>query len=451
MRATLITALLCAASLSLLCARAQPSEADRQGLAQLRADAEKGDAEPQCELGRRYYGGQGVATNYVEAVRWWRKAAEQNHAQSQYSLGFCYWNGQGVAQDYVEAVKWYRKAAEQNYARAQYILGTCCGQGQGVGKDLAEAVKWFRKAAEQNYADAQFNLGACYCNGDGVTKDYVEAYKWWLLSAAQGYAAARQNMTVLERQLTREQIAEGQKRASDFKPTEVPSLDTQRGEPARKPLADLHATTATGDAQAHKALGQALPAGKDPAAKDSAEAVKWFACPDNRKQSSGDRAKDEAEASKWYLLALRSNAATGNAEAQNALGEAFYAGKLGAVKNAAEAVRWFRMAAEQNLAAAQSKLGVCYERGDGVAKYELEAYKWDLLAAAQGDTKAKRNASLLELMLSPEEIAEGKRRAQAWLEQRKQSSNNNRCTHENHHTEAARRGINLPRANPRGC
>lgn len=56
-----------------------------------------------------------------------------------------------------------------------------------------------------------------------------------------------------------------------------------------------------------------------------------------------------------------------------------------------------------------------------MAKYAVEAYKWDLLAAAQGDTKAKRNATMLELMLSPEQIAEGKRRAKDWLEQRKKA------------------------------
>jgi hypothetical protein len=61
-------------------------------------------------------------------------------------------------------------------------------------------------------------------------------------------------------------------------------------------------------------------------------------------------------------------------------------------------------------------------RFHGVPKYELEAYQWDLLAAAQGDTKAKRNVSRLELRLSQEEIAEGKRRAQDWLEQRKTTS-----------------------------
>ena len=106
------------------------------------------------------------------------------------------------------------------------------------------------------------------------------------------------------------------------------------------------------------------------------------------------------------------------------MGESLYAGKRGVTKNAVAAVKWFRKAAEQNLPAAQTNLGICYERGDGVAKYEVEAYKWYLLAAAQGDSKAKSNATMLELMLSPEQIAEGKKRAQDWLGQRKKASSN---------------------------
>ena len=87
-----------------------------------------------------------------------------------------------------------------------------------MAKDQVEAVKWYRKAVEQNYALAQTNLGICYYNGDGVSKDQVEAYKWLLLAARQGDEHAKKNMTVLESKLTPEQIAEGQKRAREFKP-----------------------------------------------------------------------------------------------------------------------------------------------------------------------------------------------------------------------------------------
>jgi S1-C subfamily serine protease len=86
-----------------------------------------------------------------------------------------------------------------------------------------EAVKWYRKAAEQNYAPAQSGLGYCYALGQGVTKDYVESYKWMLLAAGQGDKNAKKTATILENSISREQIAEGQKLARNFKPREVPS------------------------------------------------------------------------------------------------------------------------------------------------------------------------------------------------------------------------------------
>ena len=175
---------------------AQQNEADRKMLAEIRAGADKGDVKAQYELGRAFFSGT-----------------------------------LGVAKDEAEAVKWFRKAAEQNVADAQFSLGVCYANGRGVTKDDAEAVKWFRKAAEQNLADAQYNLGVCYDSGEGVAKDEVEAYKWWLLAAGQGNDDAKYNMTIVENKMSREQIAEGQRLARDFKPRKLPS----EGSDARLP------------------------------------------------------------------------------------------------------------------------------------------------------------------------------------------------------------------------
>ena len=90
--------------------------------------------------------------------------------------------------------------------------------GQGVTKDESEAVKWFRKAAEQDVAAAQFNLALKYFHGKGVPKDYTESYKWLLLCSAQNYEKAKKTVPALERDMTREQMAEGQKLAREFKP-----------------------------------------------------------------------------------------------------------------------------------------------------------------------------------------------------------------------------------------
>ena len=87
--------------------------------------------------------------NYIEAIKWWRKAAEQGYAKAQTLLGSCYHNGQGVEKSYTEAAKWLRKAAEQGLAESQYMLGSCYYKGRGIEKSYTEAAKWCSKAAEQ--------------------------------------------------------------------------------------------------------------------------------------------------------------------------------------------------------------------------------------------------------------------------------------------------------------
>jgi TPR repeat protein len=207
--------------------RPSDNETDAKLLADIRTKAEKGDAQSQYELGKASEEGSlGMAEDYMEAVKWYRKAAEQGHAQAQSSLGFCYRQGNGVAEDYVEAVKWYRKAAEQGLAQAQDRLGISYFYGYGVATDEAEGVKWYRKAAEQGHDGAQNTMGRCYASGRGVAKDYVEAYKWFLLAAGHGDEGARwarENVAIVEGMMTREQIAEGQELARNFKRRELPS------------------------------------------------------------------------------------------------------------------------------------------------------------------------------------------------------------------------------------
>ena len=170
-----------------------------QGMAQdyaeamkwFRKAAEQGDVSAQIYLGLMYSGGLGVAKDYAETVKWYRKAAEQGDANAQGILGAMYSAGLGVAQDYAEAMKWYRKAAEQGDASAQGILGSMYAEGQGVAQDYAEAMKWYRKAAEQGDANAQFNLGLMHAEGQGVVQDYAEAMKWYRKAAEQGYKDAQ--------------------------------------------------------------------------------------------------------------------------------------------------------------------------------------------------------------------------------------------------------------------
>ena len=79
-------------------------------------------------------------------------------AAVQTSIGLMYNHGDGVAKDYTEAVRWFRKAAAQGYADAQYNLGVMSDNGRGMTKDEAEAVRWYRRAANQGHAQAQAAL-----------------------------------------------------------------------------------------------------------------------------------------------------------------------------------------------------------------------------------------------------------------------------------------------------
>src|SRR5271167_2887218 len=58
----------------------QVAEAAPETIEQMRAKAEKGDANAQLLLGWHYFTGKGVATNYSEALKWFRTSAEQGNA-----------------------------------------------------------------------------------------------------------------------------------------------------------------------------------------------------------------------------------------------------------------------------------------------------------------------------------------------------------------------------------
>ena len=89
--------------------------------------------------------------------------------------------------------------------------------------------------------------------------------------------------------------------------------------------------------------------------------------------------EDEAEAVKWY----RKAAEQGFAKAQYSLGFMYETGD-GVKGDKAEAVKWYRKAAEQGLVLAQYWLGFMYYYGDGVEEDKAEAVKWGRKAAEQG-------------------------------------------------------------------
>ena len=123
--------------------------------------------------------------------------------------------------------------------------------------------------------------------------------------------------------------------------------------------------------------------------------------------------KNDAEAVSWY----RKAAEQGHAEAQCELGFMYINGE-GVPENDAEAVSWYRKAAEQGHAEAQYELGLMYYHGADVPQDYIQASKWVNLTASRltgevlDDSRLLRD-KLAEIMTASQ-VAEAQRLAREW-------------------------------------
>ena len=120
--------------------------------------------------------------------------------------------------------------------------------------------------------------------------------------------------------------------------------------------------------------------------------------------------KVHAEAEK-----VRAAAEKGDAEAQYELGAKYAAGQ-GVPRDGAEAAKWYQKSADQRFAPAQLRLAVLYETGFGVVQDNVQADMWYTIAASAEKTTvtAVNWRDDIEKRMTPEQIAEAKRRAQEW-------------------------------------
>ena len=163
---------------------------DSETLKPIEADAEKGDPLFQVLLAGIYREGLGDST---KAAYWYLRAAKQGDDGSQFSMGEMYEKGEGVMQDFVEAYKWFNIAA------------------------VAPDIDW---NTATNFLKLRY---------PDLLKDVETFKKSWVPVAEKAKAARDQ----LARQMTPEQIAEGQRRSAAFVPRkETPNSNSQSASPA---------------------------------------------------------------------------------------------------------------------------------------------------------------------------------------------------------------------------
>ena len=93
-------------------------------------------------------------------------------------------------------------------------------------RDYATAANWYKSAADQGNPTAQYALGLLCYKGEGIPKDFIAAHMWFDLAAAHGdklqppFTArdAASYRAFVDSKLSKEQLAEAQKRTREWKP-----------------------------------------------------------------------------------------------------------------------------------------------------------------------------------------------------------------------------------------
>ena len=283
----------------------------------------------------------------------------------------------------------YQKALQGNF-EAQTEVGI---DYYYIGDDwegyYSIAHSWFLKAANKGDSNALYWLYRLFYEDSWVKKDVKTALYWLKKAAKQNHATA-----LFELGLWYFYEEEGGPKQDYKKAFELFTKAAEQG--------DFRAWIEKGycyydgkgtDKSYDKAIDcwlNALEFGWLPSQEvwdmisEHANAPTSYLIGENYYKGKGFYKQDFAQALKWFRRA----AEQGMAEAQYSLGDCYYYAN-GVKQDYKEAAKWYLMAAEQGNADAQNALGHCYAQANGVPYDMNEAEKWWQMAADQGNFEAE--------------------------------------------------------------
>ncbi len=271
----------------------------------------------------------------------------------------------------------------QPISKRYLVVGLAAVAAMPAFAETQPSIERLTRAARGGDKVAMYQLGLRYLHGDGVTQDARAALVWFRSTVYgpnvkdSGYAPAEAELAI--------------------------ATAAGNGAPANPVDAwTWYALAATNDAQ------------YAPAANEMAARLTPDELADGRyelalKLADGVGAPaDRARA----LQLFRQAAEPGFREAQHMVGFMYDKG-LGTPADTAEAARWYRKAADQGYATAQHNMGSLYELGDGVERDVVEAWMWYYLSS-RIETYFAGSYLKLQKAMTPEQIAAGRARADAW-------------------------------------
>ena len=160
--------------------------------------------------------------DYTTALKEFTVLAEKGSDVAQVTVGKMYMIGEGVTVDRDQAIRWFKAAAVQGNADAQFFLGAMYLLPQ---KDIDQGLKWLRLSAEQGLQDAQYLLAKAYLQDiKDHPRDPVQAGVWMRLAAKDNKKFYQDELGVIERQLTPDQVAKAKALAAEWKPKQASNV-----------------------------------------------------------------------------------------------------------------------------------------------------------------------------------------------------------------------------------
>lgn len=418
---------------------------------ELAASAQRGNGEAQYQLAKRLAG----RGKYPEAMKWMQQAVEETaraatremRAAAALQVGDWYQSGLGEPKNALAARRWWNTASRLGNGEAGYRLGTDC-QAQHQGKLVAacidafdasaangyapsqlvvaqwhasraggdkEAVNWLQKAADLNNRDAQYQLAQRYEQGKGVVIRHDIAERWYFRAATLGQPQAQ--LWMAQHEEGQNALGWYQKAASKGEPTAQLWLGKAYREGKLLPVDGqkshdwLTKVAAGGSGEAsyllsqqqtrhegrEQLLQQSSDAGYRPAQRELGEI--FF------QRNAFERARDE------YAKA----ATAGDTASRVAYADMLRLGQ-GGKADYVEAVKHYRLAAQEGNRMAQYRMGMMRQDGMGVSRNRIHAYAWYAMAATEGMKEAIHARNDLEAVMQPDEIKAGQRLAMHWSE-----------------------------------
>lgn len=159
----------------------------------LRARAERGDAEAQFRLAENFAAGGSGQRDFKQGIHWLERAAAQDHPRALATLGGLRFHGRHCPPDPELGLDLIRRAASLGYTDALNSLGTLYADEENAIYDKAKACEYFRQAAEANDYYGVFNY-ALHQELDG---NFDEAVKWYRAAVEQNHDTAHYRLAGL--------------------------------------------------------------------------------------------------------------------------------------------------------------------------------------------------------------------------------------------------------------